>query len=149
MKKILLPLILLIAGLGVGGGAAYGTSMLVGPRPAATPGGAREVDTEKMGFIPSTKVTAPLVTPDGRLSGYVAFELSLQVPNDQTATVTARMPMFLHAINMRTYRTPMAAGPDGLLPDLGTFRKVVMDASAEAFGPNVVHFAAITQALPA
>ena len=147
MKKILLPLILLLAGLGVGGAAAYSTSKLIGARPAS--GGAEAVDTSEMGFVTSTKVTAPLVTPDGRLSGYVAFEVSLQVPRDQSEAVTARMPLFLHAVNMRTYRTPMAAGPDGLLPDLGTFRKVVMDASNEAFGPHVVHFAAITQALPA
>jgi hypothetical protein len=147
MKKILLPLILLLAGLGVGGGAAYGTSRLVGPRAAASAN--EEVDTSEMGFVTSTKVTAPLVTPDGRLSGYVAFEVSLQVPRDKSESVTARLPLFLHAVNMRTYRTPMAAGPDGLLPDLGTFRKVVMDSAAEAFGPRVVHFAAITQALPA
>ena len=147
MKKILLPLILLLAGLGVGGGAAYGTSRLLGPRPATS--GHEAVDTGEMGFATSTKITAPLVLPDGRLSGYVAFEVSLQVPLDKSADVGARMPLFLHAVNMRTYRTPMAAGPDGLLPDLGTFRKVVMEASDEAFGPHVVHFAAITQALPA
>jgi hypothetical protein len=55
----------------------------------------------------------------------------------------------LHAINMRTYRTPMAAGPDGMLPDISVFRKIVMDAAPEAFGPKVVRLVAVTQAVPA
>ena len=148
MKKILLPLLILVAGTAVGGGAAIGTSKLVGPQPAGHAPEA-EADTEKTGFVASTKITAPLVTADGRLSGYVMFEVSLQVPHDQAETVTARMPLFLHAVNMRTYRTPMAAGPDGLLPDLGTFRRVAMASASEAFGPGVVRFAAITEAVPA
>lgn len=144
MKK-LLPLLVLLAGTAVGGGAAFGTSLLVGPRPA----GARAASDEKTGFVSAAKVTAPLVLADGRLSGYVSFEVSLEVPQAQAESVTARMPLFLHAVNMRTYRTPMAAGPDGLLPDLSTFRRVCMDAANEAFGAHVVRFAAITKAVPA
>lgn len=146
MKKILLPLLVLLAGTGVGGAAGLGTGMLVGPRPAA---GAHAASAEKTGFVPTAKITAPLVLPDGRLSGYVAFEVSLEVPFTQTDSVAGRMPLFLHAVNMRTYRTPMAAGPDGLLPDLGTFRRVCMDAANEAFGTHVVRFAAVTKAVPA
>ena len=145
MKKILLPLLVLLAGAGVGGGAAYGTGLLVGPRPAK----AHTAPEEQTGFIAATKITAPLVLADGRLSGYVTFDVSLEVPLTQTGTVTDRLPLFLHAVNMRTFRTPMAAGPDGLLPDLGTFRSLCMAAADEAFGPHVVRFAAITQAVPA
>jgi len=145
VKKILLPFAVLLAGTAVGGGAAYGTGMLVGPRSA----GARAAKPEKTGFVAATTITAPLVLADGRLSGYVTFDVSLEVPLTQTASVTERLPLFLHAINMRTYRTPMAAGPDGLLPDLGTFRRVCMSAADEAFGPHVVRFAAITKAVPA
>jgi hypothetical protein len=145
MKKLLLPLLVLLAGAGVGGGAAYGTGLLVGPHPA----GARAPKQEKTGFIAATKITAPLVLADGRLSGYVTFDVSLEVPLTETGTVTDRLPLFLHAVNMRTFRTPMAAGPDGLLPDLGTFRAVCMEAADEAFGPHVVRMAAITNAVPA
>ena len=145
MKKILVPLLVVLAGTGVGGGAAYGTSMLMGPRPA----GARAAKPEKTGFVAATKIIAPLVTSDGRLSGYTSFDVSLEVPHDQAEMVTARLPLLLNAINMRTYRTPMAAGPDGQIPDLGTFRNLVMEAANEAFGPKVVRFAAITEATPA
>lgn len=145
MKKILLPLAVLIAGVGVGGGAAFGTGLLVGPRAPAS-AAAKEGPT---GFVPATKITVPLVTADGRLSGYNSFDVALQVPLNETDTVGQRLPLFLHAVNMRTYRTPMAAGPDGLLPDLGTFRALCMDAAREAFGPHVVRLVAVTRAVPA
>jgi hypothetical protein len=146
MKKFILLPILLLAGIGVGGGAAYGTITLMGPPgPAAAPK-AEEVEPS---FVDAGKILAPLVSADGQLSGYVQFQVQLEVPEDKAEFVTARLPLLLHAINMRTYRTPMAAGPDGLLPDLGTFRKVVMDAAPEAFGAGVLRKVAVTQASPA
>lgn len=146
MKKILLPLAVLLAGAGVGGGAAFGTTKLVVP-PANPAGQAPE--EEPTAFVPVTKIIAPLVLSDGRLAGYVAFDVQLAVPVDQVETVTAKLPLLLHAINMRTYRTPMAAGPDGMLPNLAAFRKLVLEAAPEAFGSPVVRKVAITQAVPA
>jgi hypothetical protein len=141
MRKLFLLLTVSIAGIGIGGGAAWGTSMLVGPvAPADSHGEAA--------FVPAGKVLAPLVFKDGRLSGYVSFNLELEVDADAAETVQAQLPLLLNAINMRTYKTPMAAGPDGLLPDIAVFRKVVMDAAGEAFGKDVVRRAAITQATP-
>jgi hypothetical protein len=147
MKKILVPLGVLILGTGVGGGAAFGTSMIVGGKEhgAASAAAAPEATS----FVPADKVIAPLVMADGRLAGYVSFEVQLQVPTDKVEEVTAKLPLLLHAINMRTYHTPMAAGPDGMLPDIGVFRKVVEDAGSEAFGPGVLRKAAVTQAEPA
>jgi hypothetical protein len=146
MKKILFLLVTLLAGLGLGGGAAYATVMLLGPKPAAAAAAHDEIAPS---FVDAGKVLAPLVFPDGRLSGYVQFQVQLEVPADKAEFVTARMPLLLHAINMRTYRTPMAAGPDGLIPDLETFRKVVMTAAPEAFGAGVLRKVAVTQANPA
>ena len=146
MKK-LLPLLALVGGTAVGGGAAYGTSMILGPRAEAS--AAKAETAGPTSFVPASKILAPLVMADGRLSGYVSFEVQLEVAADEADGVTERLPLLLHAINMRTYRTPLAAGPDGMLPDLGGFRKVVMDAAPEAFGANVVRRVAITQAQPA
>ncbi|ATY32051.1 hypothetical protein [Sphingomonas psychrotolerans] len=146
MKKILFLLIVLLAGLGLGGGAAYATVMLLGPGPAAAT--AHVAETDKT-FVDAGKILAPLVFADGRLSGYVQFQIQLEVPAEKAEFVAARMPLLLHAINMRTYRTPMAAGPDGLIPDLETFRKVVMHAGPEAFGAGVLRKVAVTQANPA
>lgn len=146
MKKILFLLGVLLAGLGLGGGAAYATVLLMGPQ---KPKAAHAADEVEPAFVDAGKVLAPLVFADGRLSGYVQFAIQLEVPEDKAAFVTARMPLLLHAINMRTYRTPMAAGPDGLIPDLETFRKVVMAAGPEAFGAGVIRKVAVTQANPA
>lgn len=140
MKRFLSILTLLILGLAVGGGAAFATAQLLGPRAQGTAEGA---------FVPTGPVLAPLVLEDGRLSGYVSFEVQLEVPSDKVEFVTARMPWLLHAINLRAFRSPLASGRDGMLPNVEEFRKLVMTAAPEAFGKDVVRRAAITQANPA
>lgn len=151
MKKILFLLTVLLSGLGLGGGAAYATVLLLGAQApaAAAPAAAHVDDKVEPSFVDAGKILAPLVFADGRLSGYVQFQVQLEVPADKAEFVSARLPLLLHAVNMRTYRTPMAAGPDGLIPDLETFRKVVMAAAPEAFGPGVLRKVAVTQANPA
>lgn len=145
MKPALLTPILLLAGLGLGGGTAYGVHKLLPPA-TATPA---KPKPETTSFVPTGKILAPLVFADGRLSGYVSFEVQLETTDTEVEFVTARMPMLLNAINMRTFRTPMAAGPDGMLPDLERFRQIVMVGADEAFGPRIVRRAVITQATPA
>jgi hypothetical protein len=145
MKKILFLLIVLLAGLGLGGGAAFATMLALGPR-HETEAGAEEV---KVSFVPTGKILAPLVFADGHLAGYVQFDVELEVAADKSAFVTERLPLLLHAINMRTYRTPMAAAPDGMLPDIEVFRKVVLQAAQEAFGAPVIRKVAVTAASPA
>lgn len=139
MKRLIQILTLVFLGLGVGGGAAYATAGLLG---------APEPKVADSAFVPTGPVLAPLVLADGRLSGYVTFEIQLEVASDQVDFVTARMPLLLHAINIRTFRSPLASGPDGMLPNVEQFRKVVMTATPEAFGEGVVRHAAITHATP-
>ncbi len=147
MKKALFLMFVLLAGLGLGGGAAFATMLVLGP-PHGTEG-ATVTEDVKVSFVPTGKVLAPLVFADGHLAGYVQFDVELEVPQDKSEFVTDRLPLLLHAINMRTYRTPMAAGPDGILPDLEVFRKVVLQSSQEAFGAPIVRKVAITAASPA
>lgn len=149
MKKILFLLTVLLSGLGLGGGAAYATVLLLGAQAPSTASATHVDDKVEPSFVDAGKILAPLVFADGRLSGYVQFQVQLEVPADKAEFVSARLPLLLHAINMRTYRTPMAAGPDGLIPDLETFRKVVITAAPEAFGPGVLRKVAVTQANPA
>ena len=139
MKKLLVSALVMTLGIGVGGGAAFGTSMMLGAKPKF------EESTE---FVPTGTVLAPLVFADGRLSGYVSFEVQLEVASGTREDVEARLPILLNAINMRTYRTPMAAGRDGLIPSLSAFRKVVIEAAAETYGKDVVRRAVVTQASP-
>lgn len=148
MKKILFLLIVLLAGLGLGGGAAFATMLALGPRHESEAGAKDAAEDVKVSFVPTGKVLAPLVFADGRLAGYVQFDVELEVAAEKSAFVTERLPLLLHAINMRTYRTPMAAAPDGMLPDIEVFRKVVLQASQEAFGAPIVRKVAVTAASP-
>ena len=141
---LLIPLVL-VAGLGVGGGAAFGVQRLM---PASTAAPAPKAETET-GFVPTGKILAPLVSSTGRLTGYVSFEVQLETGSKDVEFVTARLPLLMDAINMRTFRTPMASGPEGMLPDLSVFRKLVMESAQEAFGAKVVRRAVIMQATPA
>lgn len=146
MRKLLFTFGLILAGLTVGGGAGYGVTLLFDLSSKPSPA----VDEQAPPvFVPSGNILAPLVFPDGRLAGYVKFEVQLEVAGDQAPMVTAKRPLLLNAINMRTWRTPMASGPDGQLADLSRFRQVVVEASAAAFGANVVKRIAITRAEPA
>ena len=147
MKTALLIPILLSAGVGVGGGAAFGLRQLL-PTPAAAERQATRPKIETA-FVPTGKILAPLVSADGRLAGYVSFEVQLETADGDVEFVTARLPLLMDAINMRTFRTPMSSGPGGMLPDLAVFRKVVMASAAEAFGGKVVRRAVIMQATPA
>jgi len=142
MRKLLPPLLLTIAGAGVGGAAAIGARAVLGQP------GAKPVHVTETAFVPATKITAPLVLGDGRLAGYVSFDAALEVPADQEASVTQRLPLLLHAINMRTYRTPLATGRDGLLPDIAGLRAVTLAAANEALGPHAVRRVSITRAEP-
>lgn len=142
MNKLLLPLAVLLAGAGVGGGAAVATRHILAPAPAGAP------TEEPLVFVPVAKVVAPLVLHDGGLAGYVSFDTELQVAVTSQADVTAKLPLLLHAINMRTYRIPLATGPDGMLPNIGELKTVVQAACVETFGPSVVHRIAITRAEP-
>lgn len=140
MKKLLSLLLVLILGVGVGGASAWGVGLLRNDGGHAT-----VVRTE---FIPTGAMMAPLVFPDGRLSGYVSFEVQLEVPQGEGEAVKAKLPVLLNAVNLRTYRTPLASGRDGLIPGLDAFRRVVMDAARETYGPDMVRRAVVTQASP-
>lgn len=149
MKPLILFPLLLVAGIGIGGGAAFAVRTLIPPPPAAPAAAAVKAEAVATSFTPAGKILAPLVLPDGRLAGYVQIEVQLETTEANAAHVTPRLPLLLNAINMRTFRAPMASGPDGTLPNLDIFRKIVLDASVEAFGPGIVRRVAVIQAAPA
>ena len=140
MKKLLGAVLALILGAGVGGGSAWGVGLL------RSDGG--QVTKARTEFVPTGAMMAPLVFPVGGLSGYVSFEVQLEVAEGEGDAVKAKLPVLLNAVNLRTYRTPMASGRDGLIPGLDAFRRVVMDAARETYGPDMVRRAVVTQASP-
>lgn len=132
--------LVLILGVVVGGVSAYGVGLI---RPLV-----HHPTVVRTEFVPTGTMMAPLVFPDGRLSGYTSFEVQLEVLQGEAERVRAKLPLLLNAVNMRTYRTPLASGRDGLIPALTPFRKVVIDAAREIYGPDLVRRAIVTQASP-
>ncbi len=143
MKKLLVLLVLLATGLGIGAGAAYGVAQLLGPPPPKS-----APAEEAMVFVSAGTLLAPIVAGDGRLSGYATFDVQLEVPVANEAEVTEKLPLLLHAVNLRTWATPMAAGPDHILPDLRTLAAVVNSAAEEALGKKMVRRVIVTGARP-
>lgn len=150
MKRIAIGLVVVLAGLGVGGAGAWGVSHYL-PQFAGKAGGghARPGANVATEFVPTGEILAPLVFADGRLAGYVTFECQLEVPAGEGEAVGAKLPLLLNAVNLRTYRRPLASGPDGLVPGLEAFRKVVMEAALEVYGRDAVRSVAVTRASPA
>jgi len=142
MPKMITYAVLLVLGLAAGSVSALGTRLLM----AEHGGGGHGTATT---FVPTGQILAPMVFPDGRLAGYVTFDAQIEVPEGQSALVKGRLPVLLNAVNMRTYRTPLASGPDGLIPSIDGFRRVLLDAAIETYGKSVVRKVAVTQATPA
>jgi hypothetical protein len=137
MQKAI-SLIALGLGLVVGGAGAYGTDLMM----------QGSLQPHKMVFLPTGEILAPLVSADGRLASYVNFTAQIEVPADREEDIKRNLPVLLNSINLRTFRTPMASGKDGLIPRIDLFRTVVKAAADEVLGPGVVARVAITQAEP-
>lgn len=140
MKKILVSTLVLTLGIAVGGGAAFSTQSVME--------NGVSLFEDDLVFVPTGTILAPLVFNDGRLAGYVSIEAQLEVPGGQADAVTAKLPILLNAVNMRTFRTPMASGRDGMIPNLEGFRKVLREAADETYGDDMVSRVAVTQANP-
>lgn len=147
MKTALLVPLLMVGGVALGGGSGLVAERLLGPsaevlgHPAEPAEPQEEADYH---FVPTGPILAPMVTAEGELTGYARFEAQLEVPADKAEEVAQHLPLLLHAMNMRTYRAPLASGPEGKLPDLELFRRLLAEASVIAFGKGVVRRVAIT-----
>lgn len=147
MKTAPLAAIIIVAGLALGGGASYATMLVLAP--PGTKETAKPLEPAAPTFVSTGKIMSPLVTPNGRLAGYVQFEAMLETAPEQAEFVKMRLPVLLNAVNMRTYRTPMTSGPDGMLPNLDVFRGLMLASTVEAFGTGRIKSIAIVQATPA
>lgn len=133
MQKIIKPLILLILGLLAGGGGALGVSLLMPPASGKAAAGAHKPEPTGV-FVAAEPLVVPVANAQGTLSGYVQIIAQVEVAEEQAEAVPARMPFFLHEVNMRLWGRPIAAGLDEMLPDLARFRTVTDAAAKAAFG---------------
>lgn len=147
MKRSLIIFATIIGGLLVGGGAGWAALMLLNPQSEAVP--KLSIGEEQLAFVEVPRMIAPLVDGEGQLMGYNRFVVQLQVPADNAEIMLTKIPLVQDAINMRTFRAPMAAGPDGQRPNLEVFRQTVQQAAEEVYGKKQVRRILVTYAGPA
>lgn len=146
MKRFALLLMVLIAGLAAGGASAFAISWLHPTGGVAKPAEKSAPDADEVPeFVPG-EVLVPLVFGDGQLAGYADIKLQLRVAPGTGEDIKARLPLLLNAINLQTYRTPLASGADGRLPDLTAFRALVQRSADQALGRGTILQIAITEA---
>lgn len=147
MKKLLWPIVLL-SGVGTGAASSWGAAQFRGGPPEPSRHQVASDDAD-LTFVPSGALLVPVTLADGTLTAYVTIECSLQVSSADAESVKARIPLFLHAINMQTFRKPLAVGPDQRLPDLQVYRAIVQASAKKVFGSGTVRRLAITKIQPA
>ena len=134
-----------LAGLlaGAGGGAAV-TLLLPAGEPKRAP-----IEVGDSRFVTLGALLVPLSLPDGRLTGFMRVEAQLEVAESDEEGVTARLPLVIHAVNLRAYGKPLAVGVDGRLPDAPAIRTIVAAEAGKVLGKGVVRSVALTSVAPA
>lgn len=146
----LVPVLLAVAGLLLGGGGASAWFLYLAPQSGAE----GEAPARPKGppappvFIDINRLTIPLVSPEGALSRYMSLDMKFEVSADDVDFVKARIPMMRHAINETLSRTSIADKNNPQLLDYATAQKVLRDAANRALTREAVRSVQITTALP-
>ncbi|URD61916.1 hypothetical protein M8312_05250 [Sphingomonas sp. KRR8] len=144
--RVFLLLLVVSGGCAAGAASAFAVTLLHPQAPTAAsdrPGSPDLKETPE--FVP-VDVLLPLVFSDGQLAGYASLKLQLRVAPGTGEAVKERLPLLLNAVNLQTYRTPLASGADGRLPDLSNFRLLVQRCADQALGRGTIIQVAITEA---
>lgn len=148
----LMPMLLAVIGLIAGAGGASGYFLFLAP-PASGEAGAEKPKKPKgppapPEFVDINRLTVPLVSPDGSLSGYMTLDLKFEVAPEEAAFVKARIPMMRHAINETLSRTSVADPKNPLQLDYARGAQVLREAVNRALEREAVLSVQITTALP-
>lgn len=148
----LVPVLLTVVGLLLGGGGATAYFLFLAPHSAGK--AEAEAPAEPEGpplppeFVEVSRLTVPLVNPEGSLSGYMNLELKFEVAAQDAEYVKARIPMVRHAINETLSRTSIADQNNSMLLDYAVAQRVLREAANRALEREVVRTVQITTALP-
>lgn len=138
-KLLMIPLGL-AAGAGGGAGVAFLMPAKIIERPPVAVGDSQ--------FVTLGAMLVPMTLADGQFTGYFSAEPQLEVGIEDAEGVTARVPLVIHAVNVRAFRTPLASGPDGRLPDAAKLRAIVAEEAGKVLGKGVVRSVALTRMTP-
>lgn len=146
----LVPALLAVVGLALGGGGATAWFLFLGPQA----GSEAEAPARPKGppappvFVDVNRLTIPLVNAEGMLSGHMNLDMKFEVAADDADFVKARIPMMRHAINETLSRTSIADKNNPQLLDYALAQKVLRDAANRALTREAVRTVQINNALP-
>ncbi len=145
MARIKPWLILLPLGLAAGAGGGAGVSLVTAPKSAK----AEPLAAASGRFVTLGALLIPVMLADGQLTAYVTIEAQIEVGEADEEAATERVPLIIHAVNLRAFTTPLGAGPDGRLPDAARVRAIVAEEAGKILGSGRVRSIALTRLAPA
>jgi hypothetical protein len=144
MNRSLFLVATVVVGIVLGGATGWAASQFLVPmlKPVSKPA------QEPTAFLEMPRMLGPIVDQEGRLMGYNQFIVHVEIQTKSDEDLKQWVPLLQDAINMRTFRTPMAVGTDGQRPNLDMLRQMVRAAAEEVLGKKEVRRILITESQP-
>ncbi|MEM7568655.1 MAG: hypothetical protein AAF337_02560 [Pseudomonadota bacterium] len=156
-KRSKLPMVvMLVAGLALGGSGAAGYFMFLAPSDTPADASAeakaaaeqKKLANRKPFFVMIDRVSAPLIAEGAYVVGHVSMYIRLQVADaDDQDWVRDRLPMVRHAINLAVTRKGVNFPDDGHKVDYDGAAKLMADAINAYLKTDKVIAAHITEAV--
>ncbi len=147
----LVPVLLAVIGLLLGGGGATAWFLFLAPQSSQQSADAPEepdgppVPPE---FVEINRLTVALVDQTGTLTGHMSLDLKFEVGVQDLDFVKARIPMIRHSINATLSETAIADKKNPLMLDYPVAQRVLREAANRALGNSAVLSVQIVRALP-
>lgn len=138
------------AGLFVGCGGAVGIQYAVGAMVPAALAAEQAAAPKAVEYVEVGKLMVPVVDHEGDLVSYLRVEATLEVPEGSGEDVRSKLPIVMHEVNMRTWKTALSQGADGRLVDTNGLEKIFSAAAREVYGKEIgVKRVLLTSTIPA
>lgn len=148
----LIPIFLILLGVGLGTGAGF----YLRPAPELAPDAEDVVQApvlaegENLTTLEfDNQFMVPLVV-EGRITAMVVLKLALEFPETQRATVTAHIPRLRDGVLQVLFDHANSSGFDGMFTDhdkMGPLRRALLEAAQHLLGREVVSAVLITDIL--
>lgn len=138
---MMLPVVLLLAGLAIGGGGAAGYFLFMHkPANAAAPAPEKEATAKKRDkdYVKIERMMVPLIDPEGRLVRYASLDIHLQVDADKRAEADMNVALARAAITRRMSQESVVSLKDSGVVDYDRADAILTEAVNAGYGKPMV-----------